>query len=65
MAATVMKLEELLATVTPWRCTSWGSLLSTWLTRLFTLTAAISRLVPTSKVMLMDTAPSPEEVEFM
>ena len=65
MAATVMKLAELLATVKPWRCTSCGSLFSTWLTRLLTLTAAISRLVPTSKVTLMDTTPSPLEVELM
>ena len=38
---------------------------STWLTRLFTLTAAMSRLVPTSKVMSIETAPSPEEVLLM
>jgi hypothetical protein len=57
--------EDFLVTVTPWRVTSSGRELSAAWTRLLTLMVFWSGLVPTAKVMVMESVPSPELVERM
>ena len=56
---------EFFSAVTPCRRTSCGSRASACLTRLLTLSAAWSMLVPISKVTLISTTPFEDEFELM
>src|SRR5262245_33737289 len=64
-AITWRKDEEPFSTETPWRRVSCGRRGSTCLTRLLTLSAAVSTFAPISKVTWISTVPLDVEVELM
>ncbi len=60
-----MRSGELLRVVTPSRRTSSGSFGSATATRFWTSTCALSRSVPSLKVMVIETLPSPVDCDDM